>query len=369
MLTMDRGTLQRLDDIRGKIARISDIPEAKLLRDKVSGIQRVLSTQRAGLRAQNEAAQLKILIERKLGKMLTERPKHPGAKGTGSNQYRKVPSRSGEVPKNLEELGIHRAEAHRWMMIASIPEAYFEEELERIRATDQEITSVHFYREAQHIKNHATKRKPLNVTEPVYTSYRSDNGELIARVASIYFPQKKGLRIADVTYGKGVFLKNLDLSKHELFASDIVTGKKFPGVKAYDFKKLPYENNFFDVMFFDPPYHHVGKRPRMREREFRNVHTTGGYSHKDILALYRDGMKEGFRVLKKKGVLLVKTMDEIESGKQYFTHIEIFQIAQSLGFVGEDLFILTQVVDPPVYQKRQLHAQKNHSLLWVFRKK
>ena len=53
-------------------------------------------------------------------------------------------------------------------------------------------------------------------------------------------------------------------------------------------------------------------------------------------------MAEARRILKPKGVLVVKCGDEISAGKQQRTHIEAFQIAvDELGMRDLDLFILT----------------------------
>ncbi len=75
------------------------------------------------------------------------------------------------------------------------------------------------------------------------------------------------------------------------------------------------------------------------------------------------------RILKPGGLLLVKCQDEIESARQRMSHIEIHDIAvHELGLTVKDLFVVTPKTKPVVQFKRQRHARKNHSYLWVFRK-
>lgn len=199
----------------------------------------------------------------------------------------------------------------------------------------------------------------------VYTSYICNNDLLMFRVSQLYFHD--GDIIADVTWGKGVFWKMIDISKYDLFKSDIVTCPDSP----YDFTNLPkdiYEDGKFDVVVFDPPYaHNPGNM--MVDKNYQNAKTTSGMYHKDIIELYRKGMKEAYRILRSGGLLLVKCKDEIETSTQRRSHIEIWEIAlKELGMKDEDLFVLTQLSSPKIQHLPQKHARKNNSFLWVFSK-
>jgi hypothetical protein len=79
-------------------------------------------------------------------------------------------------------------------------------------------------------------------------------------------------------------------------------------------------------------------------------------------------MAEATRILKPGGSLWVKCADEIERAVQRRGHIEVFQIAQGLGLSDKDLFVLMQAAPPVTTGRRQQHARKNCSFLWVFRK-
>ena len=65
----------------------------------------------------------------------------------------------------------------------------------------------------------------------------------------------------------------------------------------------------------------------------------------------------------------MKCQDEIESGRQKRTHIELWEITtREFGFLDEDLFTLLSTTRPAIRQTRQYHARKNSSYLWIFRK-
>lgn len=82
----------------------------------------------------------------------------------------------------------------------------------------------------------------------IYTVHIGDNSGLIAKVADFYF--QDGDSIADVTYGKGVFWRNVDESKYEIIGSDLKDG--------IDFRCLPYGDNTFCHGVLDPPYARTG---------------------------------------------------------------------------------------------------------------
>ena len=198
--------------------------------------------------------------------------------------------------------------------------------------------------------------------EALYTSHQCHNDDLFARVIPFYFDEDD--KIADVTYGKGVFWKKIDVSKYDLRKSDLLTCPETP----YDFRDLPYPDDYFEGVVFDPPYvHNPGKL--IVDANYRNAETTKGLYHRDIINLYRDGMLEATRILRPEGYLLIKCKDEIESSKQCMSHIEIHNIAIEVnGLTVKDLFVVTQKVKPYIQFKNQQHARKNHSYLWVFKK-
>jgi hypothetical protein len=81
------------------------------------------------------------------------------------------------------------------------------------------------------------------------------------------------------------------------------------------------------------------------------------------------GLVEAKRVLRRRGVLLVKCQDETVGGKQQWSHVEVLQILELLDFEVVDLRVLVQTTQPCMRHDYQKTSRKNHSYLWVARKR
>jgi hypothetical protein len=87
----------------------------------------------------------------------------------------------------------------------------------------------------------------------------------------------------------------------------------------------------------------------------------------EICELYQAGMTEARRVLKPRGRLFVKGMDQVESGRVRWFSQEVPAIAKGLGMEMLQLYILVPTAPPHFKRwKRQIHARQSHSYLWVF---
>ena len=198
------------------------------------------------------------------------------------------------------------------------------------------------------------------------------NADVFPQVLALHVAP--GARIADVTYGKGVFWRHVDTSRYELLVSDIATG--------VDCRKLPYEPASLDAVVFDPPYMEgffrdngttkagTGTHVAFREH-YANGHEapqhTGKKWHAAVLELYVDGGREAWRVLRNKGVHIVKCQDEVSANKQNLTHVEIINAYAELGFYCKDLFVVVRPNRPGISRMvKQVHARKNHSYFLVF---
>jgi ubiquinone/menaquinone biosynthesis C-methylase UbiE len=211
--------------------------------------------------------------------------------------------------------------------------------------------------------------------KPVTSLVSGTNADLIDEAARLYIPA--GSTVVDVTFGKGVFWKKLDLTQLTLLASDMDSDRKrfAEGVTEHwttcDLDATPYEDRSADVFVLDPPYIHFANAHRT-DHAYNSKATTHSFDHKAIIDIYRRGLTEGHRVLKKGGYLLTKCMDEIEGGKQHWSHVEIMMIAQELGFYAKDLIIFTSPTPVTTSSNRwavQKHVRKVHSYLWVFEKR
>lgn len=222
----------------------------------------------------------------------------------------------------------------------------------------------------------------------VFSAHQATNSSIFPQILSLYV--NEGARIADVTYGKGVFWSEVDRTRYNLFASDIRTVDLPEGCTGgVDCKNLPYVDDTFDAVVFDPPYMHTpGGTAHNGHQNFEQYYANNATLannpdadcceitesqpkyHEAVLDLYYRAGREALRVLKKDGIYIVKCQDEVCSNQQRLTHVEITVKLQEYGFIVEDLFVVMRRNDPGVsrLKERQYHARKNHSYFMVYRR-
>lgn len=202
--------------------------------------------------------------------------------------------------------------------------------------------------------------------ELIFSARQATNDEVFPDILKLYLPE--GSLVADVTYGKGVFWKQVPKGSYDVRATDVRTG--------VDCRKLPYGDTTFDCVVFDPPYMHTpGGTAHQNHQNFElyyyNNATENGSKkyHEAVLDLYFKGAREAHRVLKSDGIYIVKCQDEVCANQQRLTHVELINELTQIGLVVEDLFVVMRVNKPGVSRMlRQVHARKNHSYFLVFRK-
>jgi hypothetical protein len=197
--------------------------------------------------------------------------------------------------------------------------------------------------------------EPVKPSGPVLTCVQGTNADLFPVALGMY--AKPGDKIADVTYGRGVFWRNVPAGLYDLHRSDLETG--------VDLRRLPYEDDSFDGVVLDPPYLNGGGNAKESLNKcYRNA---GNMCHENVVALYLGGILEARRVLKRGGLLFIKCQPAVADHKQKLTHVQIMTVLPMIGFLIEDEFILRQTVVPLMRHTTQQHARKNHSYLLVAR--
>lgn len=205
-----------------------------------------------------------------------------------------------------------------------------------------------------------------STNELVFSAHFGPNDGLFPHVLELYVPH--GSTVADVTWGRGVFWKHVPKGLYELKQTDLKSG--------IDCRDLPYESNSLDCVVFDPPYMHTpGGTAHVGHQNFEAYYKNNSINHSEkkyheaVLDLYFAGAREALRVLKPKGIYIVKCQDEVCANKQRLTHVEIINELSGMGYIVEDLFVLVRKGRPGVSRVlRQVHARKNHSYFIVFRK-
>ncbi|MBN1876389.1 MAG: site-specific DNA-methyltransferase [Anaerolineae bacterium] len=206
-------------------------------------------------------------------------------------------------------------------------------------------------------------------TDLIMSAFVGTNDVLFLDILKLHVP--KGSLVADVTYGRGVFWRNVSPTDYRVLASDIATGT--------DCRRLPYKSESLDCVVLDPPYMEGFYRNSGQKAgsgtyaAFRNYYSNGteetqGPKWQDAVTyFYIQAGREAHRVLKENGVLIVKCQDAVSANRQNLTHVDIILAYAKMGFYAKDLFILVRQNKPGVSRiKKQVHARKNHSYFLVF---
>lgn len=124
--------LQKITVAKQALEKARTIPEIKVIRDQAAVIQNYLKQQNYCLSIQNDAAELKLRAERKLGTVIPEKFPHGGA--------RKGSSLPGD---SLKKAGVSFKQSSQWQQVASIPDLDFDAFVEQTKATKgKELTTA-----------------------------------------------------------------------------------------------------------------------------------------------------------------------------------------------------------------------------------
>ena len=125
------------------LEKASTIDVVKGIRDQAEVLRLYAKQAQKSFEMQNQCAEIKLRAERKAGHMLIEQEKNKGAAVSEES--------AGEVPR-LKDLGISYSQSSRWQAIALIPDAVFEQNLDKLKEASKEITSAAFIRLATNLR-------------------------------------------------------------------------------------------------------------------------------------------------------------------------------------------------------------------------
>lgn len=202
------------------------------------------------------------------------------------------------------------------------------------------------------------------------------NGHLIAACHELGYLRDHDA-ILDPTYEKGTWWKQ--------WRPQLLT-THHRAVDGTDFRKLDYPDATFDAIAYDPPYVCPGGRATSNIKEMHDRYgmNEGGCADPDfrtpaeLQQIMDDGLSEMFRLVKPSarrsltddrpnGIVLMKCKDYVWSGQFWPGTHHTLAHALEIGFIIEDRF--EHVGTPgPQSQKRQVHARRNLSTLFVLRR-
>lgn len=206
----------------------------------------------------------------------------------------------------------------------------------------------------------------------------SSNGALIAAVHKLGYLRDED-HVLDPTYGSGGWWTHWRPAKLTTFCR---------AKDGSDFRNLPVDSRSYDAVAFDPPYVCPGGR---RTSTIKKMHDQYGMNEggcddpefrtpAELQRIINDGLTEMARVVKPArtmtggGIVLVKCMNYIWSGKLWEGAELIREHARSLGLVVVDRLEMLKAGGPQPANnldgspRRQVHASRNLSTLFVLRK-
>lgn len=186
----------------------------------------------------------------------------------------------------------------------------------------------------------------------------------------------------DMTYSKGAFygtfkVKDKDVTTEITIEQPRLKFDVFPlsddVQKIEPLQPLPLEDNSIDSLMIDLPFVVYAPDPDMTKiKESSSIifkRFNGFYPVSELYKAYYFWIREAYRVLRENGVLIFKTQNTISGGINHNTEFFSFMVAERLGFVTEDTFVLgakSRIISAKV--KKQQHARKFTSTFFVFKK-
>lgn len=203
------------------------------------------------------------------------------------------------------------------------------------------------------------------MTHVMAISEAKNNAGLIAECAQLGYLDRKWVTL-DCTYGQGRFWTDWEPDPLNLVCSDL--NPSSPYVEQHDFRSMPFSDDAFDAVVFDPPFKLSGTSHSTGPASGDSSYGISGYvpiqeRHDLIFA----GIDECMRVLKPGGFLLLKCQDQVSSGRVHWQTRIFAGHAEDAGASLVDMLHL------PSYRRqprgtRQLHARRNYSTLLILRK-
>lgn len=131
-------TLANIDKAKKALAAATTFSDILEIRDKAAAIKVYLKSAGESVVLQNQAVELKLRAERKIGELLRVIEKNPGSKNTvNSGDNDALPP-----PETLEKMGIHKMQASRWQRESTVPEKQFEALIQEANAKGELLTQA-----------------------------------------------------------------------------------------------------------------------------------------------------------------------------------------------------------------------------------
>ena len=199
----------------------------------------------------------------------------------------------------------------------------------------------------------------------VIRSLYSDQFQILNSIVQLHNNEKTFE--VDLTYGNGGFYKKgLDNPIHRFDLDDSLPNL----TKKCNSSETGLDDNSVESVVFDPPFltyirkNRVGNSSMVMARRF-----SGYWRLEELIAHYTATIAEAARIIKHKGIFVIKCQDIVHNHKLFSTHAQIIQWASST-FRLKDLFVqaATHRMPSPNRKGTQKHARIFHCFWLVFQR-
>jgi len=191
----------------------------------------------------------------------------------------------------------------------------------------------------------------------VHLSWSDDQTQILRTISTVYnrgFPFE-----CDPMYNAGSFYKRFPGPRWKYDLNPTV-----PGCEYGDATDLPLDDDSVLSVILDPPFLVGNSKTGVMKERYTKIPTMEA-----LRELYFGIVKEAYRILMPKGILVFKIQDVVSGGIKHPLSFLVHDYCESVGFAYEDM--LTLVRHNPMPQparKAQQHTRSADCKFFVFRK-
>jgi len=190
--------------------------------------------------------------------------------------------------------------------------------------------------------------------------------ELIPTLLNIHCESNNPL-ILDCTANTGKMWKNL---KYKLIRMDI--NEEFKPDIVGDFNNIPFKDNMFDVLVFDPPHLPTNacskNSSKIYEKSYGITNNSGvGRDGDNVSEMFKSFLQEAKRVLKNGGIILAKIADLIHNHRYQWQHVDFINYVKQENMTPCDMMIKSDPNAGHLKSSKWInvkHLRKNHCF-WI----
>ncbi len=232
-------------------------------------------------------------------------------------------------------------------------------ELMRVTGLSRQTIKKYLIQEGQEVQDGKVSAFDKRYIRNLIGSVSDDQSYILNSIIAIYNNSQP--IEADLTYSQGEFYRHVISPRYKY--------DKFPlkGIEGvHDLTETDTLSNVYISIIFDLPYNiQTGHTNNLGKIKTRFTHFS---SLSELYSVNQEMLQRAYRLLKSKGILVIKTQDTCYANTQVWVRQFIEVEADKLGFAKLDEFVLVKQSCMGNRGTEQHHARRQHSYFLVFRK-